>query len=83
MPNLFSLLSGNWFCCDLLMTVLVCFVGEVDAKELDALNLLHCNPIDDIGGVLCSPFPVVHIIDYVEGEVVVLAPNGRSLTTSR
>ena len=47
-------------------------------KELEALDLLHYNPIDENGDVLGPLFPVVynHILclDHVEGEVVVLAP---------
>ena len=38
-------------------------------------------PIDKNGGVLCSPFPVVHnhllCLDHVEGKVVILAPHGQ------
>ena len=53
----------------------------MDAKELEAVNLLHCSPVDENGGVLCPPFPVVHnnllCLDDVEGEVVVLAPHGQ------
>jgi hypothetical protein len=43
----------------------------VDTKELEALNLLHYSPIDENGGVLGTPFPVVHnpllYLGYVEG----------------
>ena len=46
-------------------------------KELEALNLLHYCPVDENGGVLGPPFPVVHnhllCLDHDEGEVVVLA----------
>ena len=53
----------------------------MDTKELEALNLLHCSPLDENGGVLGPPFPVVdnHLLclDQVEGEVVVLAPHGQ------
>ena len=51
----------------------------MDAKKLEAPNLLHYNPVAENGGVLGPPFPVVHnhliCLDHVEGEVVVLAPN--------
>ena len=53
----------------------------MDTKELEALKLLHCSPVDENGGVLVPLFPVVHnhllCIDHVEGEVVVLAPHGQ------
>ena len=61
MPNLFSLLMGNRFYRALFLTILVRLdhVGDVDTKELEALNLLHCSPVDENGGVLgplfCSP----------------------------
>ena len=42
-----------------------CYFGDVDTKELEALNLLHYNP----NHLLC--------LDHVEGEVVVLAPPGQ------
>ena len=49
----------------------------MDTKELEALNLFHYNPIDENGGVLRPPFPVVHnhllSLDHIEGEVDVLA----------
>ena len=32
----------------------------MDTKDLEALNLLHCSPIDENLGVLSPPFPVVH-----------------------
>ena len=55
------------------------FVGDVDTKELEALNLLHCSPIDENGGLFGPPFPVVHnqllCLAHIEGEVVVLAPH--------
>ena len=46
------------------------------------LKLSTCSsPIDENGGVLSPPFPVVHnhllCLDHVEGEVVVLAPHGQ------
>ena len=51
----------------------------MDAKELEALNLLHYCPVEENVGVLGSPFPVVHnhllCLDHIEGEVVVLAPH--------
>ena len=54
-------------------------VGDVDTKELEALNLLNCSPVDENGGVLCPLFPVIHnhllCLDHVEGEVVILAPH--------
>jgi hypothetical protein len=53
----------------------------VDTKELEALNLLHCSPVDENGGVLRPLLPVLHnyliCLDHVEGEVVVLAPHGQ------
>ena len=53
----------------------------MDTKELEALNLVHYSPIDENGCVLGPPFPVVHnhllCLDHVEGEVVVLAPDGQ------
>ena len=57
MPNPFSLLRGNRFCCALFMTGFVVlgpclFVGDVNTKELEALNLLHCSTVDENGGVL-------------------------------
>ena len=55
------------------------FVGDVDTKELEALSLLHYSPINENGGILGPPFPVVHNnflrLDHSEGEVVVLAPH--------
>ena len=57
------------------------FVVDVDPKELEALNLLHCIPGDEMGGVLRPLFPVVHnhllCLDLVEEEVVVLAKHGQ------
>ena len=32
----------------------------MDAKELDALKLLHYSPVDENVGLLGAPFPVVH-----------------------
>ena len=59
--------------------MIVCF--DVDTKELEALNLLHCSPFDENGGMHGPPFPVVHnyllCLDHVVGEVVVLAPHGQ------
>jgi hypothetical protein len=56
-------------------------VGDVDIKELEALNLLHYGPIDENRGVLIPLLPVVHndllCLDHVEGEVVVLAPHSQ------
>ena len=53
----------------------------MDTKELEALNLLHCSPVDENGGVLGPLFPVVlnHLLclDHVEGEVVVLSPHAQ------
>ena len=53
----------------------------MDTNELEALNLLHYSPVDENGGLLGPPFPVVHnqllCLDHVEGEVVVLAPHGQ------
>ena len=62
MPNIFSLLRGNRFCRALFTTVLVFLdhVGDVDTKELEALNLFHYSPVDENGGVLSPPFPVVY-----------------------
>ena len=36
------------------------FVGDVDPKDLEALNLLHYSPADENGGVLGPLLPVVH-----------------------
>ena len=64
MPNRFSLLSGNGFCralFDCLGVLGTClFVGDVDTKELEALNLRHYSPDNENGGVLGPPFPVVN-----------------------
>ena len=53
----------------------------MDDKELEALNLLHYSPVDENGGTLSPPFPVVHnhllCPDHVEGQVVGLAPHGQ------
>ena len=53
----------------------------MDNKEHEALNLLHCSPIDENGGVLGPPFPVVHnhhlCLAHAEGADVVLAPHGQ------
>ena len=55
------------------------FVGDVDTKELEVLNPLHYSPVDENGGVLGPPIPVVHnhllCLDHIEGEVVILAPH--------
>ena len=52
----------------------------MDTKELEALDLLHYSPINENGGVLRPPFPVVHnhllCLDHIEGDVV-LAPHGQ------
>ena len=52
----------------------------MDAKELEALNLIHYSPVDENGGVLGPPFPVVYnhllCLGHDEGEVAVLAPHG-------
>ena len=57
------------------------FVGDVDANDLEALNLLHYSPAVENGGELGPPLLVVHnhllCLDHVEGEVVVLAPHGQ------
>ena len=57
------------------------FVGDVDTKELEALNLLHYSSVDENGDVLGPLFPVVHnhllCLDHIEGEVVGLAPRGQ------
>ena len=51
----------------------------MDTKELEALNLLHCSPVDE--NVLGPVLPVVHnhllCLDHIEGDVVVLAPHGQ------
>ena len=56
------------------------FIGDVDTKELDALNLLNYSPVDENGGVLGPPFSVVHnqllCLDHIEGEDV-LVPHGQ------
>ena len=83
MPNLFSLLRGNRFCRTLFTTVMVCLdhVSLSGTKELEALTVLLYSPVDENGGVLGPPFPVVHnhllCLDHVAGEVVVLAPHGQ------
>ena len=52
---------------------------HVYTKELEALNLLHYSPVNENGGVLGPPFPLVHnhllCLDHDEGEVVILAPH--------
>ena len=65
MTNLFSLLRWKRRCSILFTTVWVCVknvisFSDVDAEKLDALDLLHCSPIDVDGGVLVPLFPVVH-----------------------
>ena len=51
----------------------------MDTKELEALNLLHYSPVDEFGGVLSPPFPLVHnlllCLEHIEGEAFVLAPH--------
>ena len=58
----------------------------MDAKELETLDPLHYSNVDVNGGVFGPPFPVVHdqllCLDYVEAEVVLLAPHCWSLTSS-
>ena len=52
----------------------------MDTKELEALNLLHCSPVNENGDVLGPPFPLSNnflFLDHVEREVVVLAPHGQ------
>ena len=53
----------------------------MDTKELEALNILNCSPVDENGGMLGPLFPVVHnhllCLDHIEGEIVVLAPHGQ------
>ena len=51
----------------------------MDAKKLEALNLLHYSPIDENEGMLGPPFPVVHnhLLCLDQGEVVVLAPHSQ------
>ena len=60
---------------------MIAFVGDVDTKELEALNLLHYSYVNENGGVLVLPFPVVHnhllCFDDVEEEVVILAPHSQ------
>ena len=51
----------------------------MDAEELEALNPLHCGPVDVDGVVYPPMFPVVHdqllgLADD-EGEIVVLTPH--------
>ena len=50
----------------------------MDANELEALNLLQYSPVDENGGVLGPPLPVVHnhllCLHHVEREVVVITP---------
>ena len=36
------------------------FVGDVDTKELETLDLLHYSPFDVNGGLFSPPIPVVH-----------------------
>ena len=82
MPNLFSLLKGNRFCCARFTTVLVC-LDHVSLLVMWTprnlkLNLLHCSPVDENRGVLGPLFSVVHkhllCLAQVQGEVIVLAP---------
>ena len=53
----------------------------MDGNKLEALNLLHYSPVDENGGVLGPPFPVVYnhllSLDHVKGEIVVLAPHNQ------
>ena len=50
----------------------------MDTKELKALNMLHYRTVDENGGVL-GPVVQNHLLclDHVDGEVVILAPNGQ------
>ena len=83
MPNLFPLLRGGERCFHALFTtILVCFdhdslFGDVDTKELEALDPLHFRPVNFNGDLFSPPFPVVHdqllCLAHIEGEVVVLA----------
>ena len=84
--SLYSFLRGNGLCRALFTTVLVCLEHSSlllmwTPRNFEVLNLLHYSPIDENGGVLGPPFPVVHnhllCLDHVEGEVVVLAPHGQ------
>jgi hypothetical protein len=55
----------------------------VDAKELEALNLLHCNPVAENGGVLGPPFPVVSFVLITLREMLLSWHHtARSLTSS-
>ena len=61
MPNL---LRGKRCCRALFMTVLVCLGHDSllvmwTPKDLQALNLLHYITVDEKGGVLGPPFPVI------------------------
>ena len=51
----------------------------MDTKELETLDPLHYRPVGVNGGLFGPPFPVVHdhliCHDYIEGEVIVLAPH--------
>ena len=51
----------------------------MDAKELEALDVLYYSLVDVNGGVLSPPFPVVHdqlfCLAQFEGVVVVLSPH--------
>lgn len=73
------------------MTVLV-FLDHVSLllmwtpRNLKLYTSLHYSPVDENGGGLGPPIPVVHnhvlFLDQVEGEVVSLHNTVRSLTSS-
>jgi hypothetical protein len=44
------------------------FVGDVDTKEIEALNLVHYSPVDENEGVLGPPFPVHNYLLYLNGK---------------
>ena len=81
--NLFSLLTvEEALSCilhDCVGVWTMLFLSDVDTEKFKDLDPLHYSPIDVDGGVLGSPFPVVHdqvlCLADVEGEVVVLAPH--------
>ena len=51
----------------------------MDSKELESLNLLHYSPVNENGGVLALPFPIVHdqllSLAHIEAEIIVLLPH--------
>ena len=84
MPNLFSLLRGKRCCRALFTTVLVCldhdsFIGDVDTKELETLDPLHCSPVNVNGGLFGPAIPTVHTqllcLAHNVVVVVVMAPH--------